>query len=122
MPRKQFTLARAPHDGKWRFSLDLKLWHTIGGVLLSILALFAAVKAAVSSIVAATVANQVKAEIARQYQPLQDQWRASVEGQLGGLRRVDSELKEAITRLQSEVIDIYKTRANKSLSGAEEVR
>ena len=112
MPRKSLTLARAPHDGQWHFSVDLKLWQTIIGVLLGLIALYGAAKAGLSSLVAGIAADKVSEEIAKQYKPALDEWKRGVDGQIGGLRRADSEQKESIAKLQANDVSILETIAS----------
>src|SRR3972149_3777522 len=95
MPRKPVTLARAPHDGKWRFSLDLKLWQTVIAILVGIVALYGAGRTALTKIVTGIAVEQAKQDLEKEYRPALGGWKAGVTGQITSLRQPAEHRREA---------------------------
>lgn len=111
MPRKPLTLGRAPHDGKVYLVLNLKVWQTAIAVLLGLIALYGAGRAALSGMVARIAAEQARQEVEKACPAGLDEWRKGIEAQLGGLRKTDSELKQSVATLQENDLTILKTIA-----------
>jgi len=114
MPRKPVTLARAPHDGKWRFSLDLKLWQTVIAILVGIVALYGAGRTALTKIVTGIAVEQAKQYLEKEYRPALEEWKAGIKGQITSLRRTDGEIKEAVATLQENDVKILEMIASQN--------